>query len=1198
MYLKSLVLKGFKSFADRSALTLEPGITAIVGPNGSGKSNISDAVLWVLGERNAKHLRGSAMEDVIFAGSSARKATGLAEVDLVLDNSDGTLPVDYDEVAITRRMYRSGESEYLINGTVARRMDVLDILHDSGLGTGTHSIISQGSLDSILQSKPEDRRALIEEAAGVLKHKQRKAKSERKLANMDAHLDRARDVVAEVSRQLGPLERKAKKARTYAELADELASVNLKLAVDDLRRLQRAWDAAVAGEGALAADLDARRAAIDAAEAQVEALQERIRRESVDASELSRQHRAAAAAVERFDSTTMVIRERQRAAVTRAGEIELVLEAARAKRAAAEADLAGAQSTLEQVRSERAAADARVAQLDAAYRDLGVRRGSLERESSALGRDVQAASTQLDVARRKHAQTQEALTNGLAHVKVIESHAAELDLQLARVQADAKAASSEAQAATEALGTLDAQESAARKLVGTCYQAREAARAALDQARDAEQGVSAQIQALEEVERAAAAAAGPARAWLAEHEADVAGALEPLAHAVRAQDGLEALTEALLGDEVAALLVDDASCAVEVARLLSASEQDGEVTLVLREDARAAAGAVAGASGEPAAAGVDGASGARLIDALEYPSSAARAVRALLGDVVVCETLDAALRAHASDAAGLRFAVRDGSAVVWPSGKVTIGAAVEEGNAGVLARMRHLEELRAGLEDARAVTTRAQEEVAGADEALRDAQASSLELSQKLAELRGAAEAARVQADRATEKLAAVRREIEGVQRQREEAEAVISSARPDVETYEHQIAELTQKIEAAKRKQDDIQAELAPLRREAHRVSDELAQAKLDAAKLAERDTYTARVLDARTRELEQLRAQTAESSDLLAVKNVSAKRLTPLLAVFDELAASARRWTRDLEDRATAAQDSSTGLHAQVTEARNAARAAHDAYDQTNEKLSAARVEKGRLELQVESAVNVIAVDCKTPLETALVLPALEEGERAEAEETAFRLNRRIANLGTINPDAAAEYDELKSRYDYLAGQLADLDAARKSLAKINRVIDVRMKDDFVRTFDEVNDNFQEIFATLFPGGAANLALVDPDDLENTGVEVNAQPAGKRITKMMLMSGGEKSLTALALLFAVYRTRSTPFYILDEVEAALDDTNLRRLVAYIDQLRDTTQLIMITHQRRTMEMADVLFGVSMQSDGVTKVISQKLEKALRYAE
>jgi len=338
MYLKSLVLKGFKSFADRSVLALEPGIIAVVGPNGSGKSNISDAVLWVLGERNAKHLRGQAMEDVIFAGSSARKSVGIAEVDLVLDNSDGTLPVNFDEVAVTRRMYRSGESEYLINGVVARRMDVLDILHDSGLGTGTHSIISQGSLDSILQSKPEDRRALIEEAAGVLKHKQRKAKSERKLAAMDAHLARVKDVAAEVERQLGPLERKAKRARTYQGLADELADLSLSLAVDDLRTLRRGWDEAAARERALEAELEEKRAAIAQAEAAAEELQEKIRRESVDAGELARRHRRASSAVERFDGATLLLHEKRRAAQSYEAELRVTLEANAAKRAQAEAD--------------------------------------------------------------------------------------------------------------------------------------------------------------------------------------------------------------------------------------------------------------------------------------------------------------------------------------------------------------------------------------------------------------------------------------------------------------------------------------------------------------------------------------------------------------------------------------------------------------------------------------------------------------------------------------------------------------------------------------------------------------------------------------------------------------------------------------------------------------------------------------------
>ena len=250
----------------------------------------------------------------------------------------------------------------------------------------------------------------------------------------------------------------------------------------------------------------------------------------------------------------------------------------------------------------------------------------------------------------------------------------------------------------------------------------------------------------------------------------------------------------------------------------------------------------------------------------------------------------------------------------------------------------------------------------------------------------------------------------------------------------------------------------------------------------------------------------------------------------------------------------------------------------------------------MQVEAAVNAVVVDLETPLDHVENLPQLEN--RAEVEDEVLRLERRIKSMGTINPDAAAEYAELKERYDYLAGQLADVESARRSLARIVRVIDARMKDDFARTFDQVNANFNEVFGVLFPGGTAHLSLVDPDDIENSGVEVTAQPRGKRLTKMMLMSGGEKSLTALALLFAVYKTRTTPFYILDEVEAALDDTNLRRLMGYIDTLRESTQLIMITHQRRTMEMADVLFGVSMQADGVTQVISQKLERALEMAE
>ena len=446
MYLKSLILKGFKSFADRSVLSLEPGITAVVGPNGSGKSNISDAVLWVLGERNAKNLRGQAMEDVIFAGSSARKSVGLAEVDLVLDNSDGTLPVDYSEVAITRRMYRSGESEYLINGTAARRMDVLDILHDSGLGTGTHSIISQGNLDSILQSKPEDRRALIEEAAGVLKHKQRKAKSARKLERMDQHLARVKDVAAEVERQLGPLARKAKRARTYQELSAQLADMTVSLAVDDLRALQRAWDETLEKERALEQELEQRKASIDIAEQDAERIQEGIRRQSVDAGELSRQHRRASAAVERFDAATLLLHEKRRAAQSYAADLQVTLETDKARRAQAEQDRVEAAAQLEQVRVQKEAADANVARLTEEHAALTRQHRQADADIAALEKDRRGAQSAREQARRDLERTREELAAGVAHAKLVEARRQELDVQLER--AAAKASEKAAAAAT------------------------------------------------------------------------------------------------------------------------------------------------------------------------------------------------------------------------------------------------------------------------------------------------------------------------------------------------------------------------------------------------------------------------------------------------------------------------------------------------------------------------------------------------------------------------------------------------------------------------------------------------------------------------------------------------------------------------------------------------------------------------------
>ncbi len=1182
MYLKSLVLKGFKSFADRSVLSLEPGITAIVGPNGSGKSNISDAVLWVLGERNARHLRGQAMEDIIFSGSAARKAVSVAEVDLVLDNSDGTLPVDFDEVVVTRRMFRSGESEYLVNGVVSRRLDVLDILHDTGLGTGTHSIISQGSLDSILQSKPEDRRALIEEAAGVLKHKQRKEKSARKLESMDNHLARVRDVAAEVARQLGPLERKAKRAVAYKEAAAQLAELKIALAVDDLRKLQREWESVCEAEKGVAAEIEQRRASVTAAEQKVNDLQDLIRRESEDAGELARRHRRAANLAEKMDGADMLVRERRRAAIGYEADMRASLEGASARRAEAEQELETAKRQLDEANAAAEAVEAEIQVLEQSRNALADSRTEAEEALARLVIAVKECEDAADEARRSKVFMQESLSNGLAHVKVVEARKVELENELERVHAEYVKCASVAVEARDKHSQLEKLEASARDEVVMRFDEREEARSKREEADGAVHLLESEIRALEQALRLGREG-DPALAWLMDN-ADLFGGV-PVSHVVKVSQGLESLVERLLGDDLAALAVEDASKVAEIADAIIGGSMAGDATLVSRADALRAQSVPArkAKTGKP------------LVDELTYSDSQSAIIESLLGDVVLCANREEAFAAHATDQVGLRFVSPDGCAI-WPSGRVRVYGTVGAEDEGVLARERRLDDLGERLVDAQSARNDAIDAADAADEAYREAQAASFKLGEELAGAKAAYAAAAAEEERTSRRLSTVASEVDDIDHQLATARKSVEDLRPKLDACERTIAELDEKHASLVDERDAKMAEASPLQEEAARIAEKLSAAKLSAATYAERRTYAERIVAARQRDIDSLDERNAEARRSIAVKTVVAERGEQLIAIFGALSAGLSRRVRVLDDALSASESSTSTVHADAAAARDGARLAHDAYDAASERATQVRVEKSRLEVQVEAAVNTVVVELETPLDRVQDLPEMEN--RTVVEDEVFRIERRIKSMGVINPDAAEEYAELKERYDFLAGQLADMEAARKSLTRIVRVIDNRMKDDFARTFDEVNKNFNEVFGVLFPGGQANLSLEDPDDIEHSGVEVTAQPRGKRITKMMLMSGGEKSLTALALLFAVYKTRTTPFYILDEVEAALDDTNLRRLMSYIDTLRRDTQLIMITHQRRTMEMADVLFGVTMQADGVTQVISQKLERALEHAE
>ena len=1184
MYLKSLVLKGFKSFADRSVLTLEPGFTAVVGPNGSGKSNISDAVLWVLGERNAKNLRGQAMEDVIFAGSSARKPVSLAEVELVLDNSDGKLPVDFNEVVLTRRMYRSGESEYLINNTPARRMDFLDILHDTGLGTGTHSIISQGNLDAILASKPSDRRALIEEAAGILKHKQRKERSARKLAVMDQHLTRVKDVTAEVERQLKPLARKAQRAQAYRGLADKLSELELILAVDNLRLLQGRWDGVLLQEKETAALIDVRNLASQEAEAYLEKLQKTLQEKGLYVGDLTAQRGRFHMVVERLDASDMILSEKSRTIRNRLSNAEDTMASAKRRISIFEDEIAELSEEYDEQRARRDAAGESMIELDD---DLSLARGKREEMDANLAHIQSKLTTcerQLDETQDRLTRRKDSLSGLMTRKKILTTRHEELQQEIDDLQIlfdDRCAGLTEDAAALEKLAQ-DSHDAA--RAVADAEKAVRLADVSLNHTRESRQKIAAEITALEHLNQSLRAQ-NDAASWVVEHAGTYSDRVKPLSSLITAPTELEFLVETLMGADLMAACLPDATYAqslvadlVQVApsgvtSVFYAGEDKGEETASVEILPRVNFGMRA----------------QNLADQLTYPPHIANIVELVLGDVYLVANTDDAFALSQKTDAPYRFVTREGVIVCGPQIQYCMN---ETQGDGVLARERELLDLRSKLAIETANCDERERRCSDLKDDLERKRALSLELSQSHAQRKGEYSSAQAERERLASRLGAAQANFDAAVRDAADVDKELLDAQPEIDDMTQMIENLRASRAELDTSRNAMSAQRLTFLETEQRLAQQMADAKLAHATAVERVRSLDRQIRERREDLDRIARNKKRAEDESRSLRIAEKRIEPLHEMLVFLKEAAQRWVDSLASRAELEQSNSVELNEAINVARAKVREAQDELNTARQKLNDVRVEKGRLELQVESAIRSIVEDCQVPLDVALEIPAPED--RGAAEGEAFKLRKRIANMGTIDSSAAEEYEAMKERFDYLNSQIEDVEAARRALKRIVNAIDDRMKEQFDVTFEQVNANFQEIFSILFPGGSATLELVNAEDPDTLGVEVNAQPKGKKISKMMLMSGGEKSLTALALLFAAYRIRSTPFYILDEVEAALDDSNLRRLTGYLQTLHDDTQLIMITHQRRTMEMSDVLYGVSMQADGVTKVVSQKLEQAL----
>ncbi|WP_214409624.1 chromosome segregation protein SMC [Sphaerisporangium fuscum] len=1222
MYLKNLTLRGFKSFASATALRFEPGITAVVGPNGSGKSNVVDALAWVMGEHSAKSLRGGKMEDVIFAGTSSRPPLGRAEVTLTIDNTDGALPIDYTEVTISRLMFRSGQSEYAINGDTCRLLDIQELLSDSGIGREMHVIVGQGQLDTVLHAGPEERRAFIEEAAGVLKHRKRKEKALRKLDAMQANLTRVQDLANELRRQLKPLGRQAEIARKAAVIQADLRDARLRLLADDVVRLRTHLEREAADEAAVVArrvQVEAelqrcqeREAELEAAESAAQprlaaaqetyyrlaALKERLTSVQTLAAERHR-HAVEAASIERrgrdpedYEREAAEVREREEALKIELEQAEEILEQAVWRRTEAESALADEERRL--AAAAKAAADRREA-LARLRGEVGAVRGRARAAEEEIGRLAKA----LDEARRRSERAQEEHdAEELSEPASDPALAEELAMAEEGV-AQAKAAVEEARAAAEeARAAVEGPKKAlaeARAAVGT-------ARAADQQAQRAVAALEARCEALR---MGLSEGADGAATLLA---AGLSGVLGPLAAVMSVEPGAEPAIAAVLGAAAEAVAVESLSTAVDAIELLRA-EKAGSAGLVIASDT---------AVRRPAA--VDGARWAA--DLVTVSGEFRPAVESLLSGVVVADDVSVA-RKLVEERPDLR-------AVTW-SGDL-VGSFYARGGSGggtsVLQMRTALDQAEADLEEARAGAERTSTGLAEATEAERTAQqavdaaqAGSAQAQTGVNTAQAAVNAAQGVLDRVRAKQREADQRVAAAAKRLAQLDAAAKAARDECER-------LARSVSAAEEARDRDLAGVVEL-------EERLAEAEYADELAAE---PTTEVRDERAAALSVTRQTEMEAR--LAVRTAE-ERVKGIAGRADQLMRAA---ARERQERAgAAALRERRRAQAQVAEAvvQGAGRAlgvlerslvlaagerdeAERARGEIDAELKMVRVRVRELSGELDKLVNrvhgneVARTEQRLRLEQmetrameeygvemdALIseygpdqLVPLADGDpvpyvREEQEKRARTAEKQMAQLGKVNPLALEEFAALEERHTFLNSQLEDLRKTRRDLLTVVKEVDERVEQVFAAAYEDVAREFEAIFSRVFPGGDGRLLLTDPTDMLTTGVEVEARPPGKKVKRLSLLSGGERSLTAVAFLISIFKARPSPFYVMDEVEAALDDTNTQRLLTLFEELRQSSQLIVITHQKRTMEIADALYGVSMRGDGVSHVVSQRLRE------
>jgi chromosome segregation protein len=1157
LYLKSLTLKGFKSFAQPTTFAFEPGVTAVVGPNGSGKSNVVDALAWVMGEQGAKSLRGGKMEDVIFAGTSTKGPLGRAEVILTIDNSDGALPIDYTEVTISRTLFRNGGSEYAINGDACRLLDVQELLSDSGLGREMHVIVGQGQLDSVLRATPEERRGFIEEAAGILKHRRRKEKTQRKLEAMQANLTRLNDLAGEVRRQLKPLGQQAEVAREAQGIAATVRDAKARILAADIVTLHKALEETAKTEAdrrgernilqTLLTENTARLGQLEAAQVsteldaarnlsyQFDSLAERLRSLlSIANQRVALLGSQAEVNGAQIDPNAL---EAEAVAAEQAGvELAAVVEKLKAALHEAEVARSEARDALEKFDNEVAEQNALISKFDL--------------DKSRLANEAAVAESRLASKRDEVARHQSALAEAQERRAARQAEYETLDNQL---QADS--------GSKDADNGLEARYEAAQKAVSDASAKIESVRDELHSAERERDSLAAKRSALNlmlEQKDGASELSG----------AGLRGIRGLVASHMKIQSGFETAIAAALGPLADALVADSREDGLAAIEHLKKAD-GGRVELIVADvDSKGKAGNLPSIAGARPAAEV-----------VEAPSG----VLALLSDVVIVDDLAAARNLYKADKAALKLVLITLDGDVLTESIIRGGSANKPSKLELVAERdaaenqlskvsKQIDDLKGDLAQARSTEEEAKKSAKDALAALNEHDATLAANAEKLGRLRVQVEASEAEVDRlsrvAEQAVASIAVAEEALAAAIQAHDKFAAQERPALDLANRQT--LSENLEQERQRELELRVDLGAA---VERVRVEAERAKGLREQIAEAQEA-----------IEKARAAAEAQAKQLASARRVLEALPILMDAVSESASQAKVRLHELEAARAHQNEELVRLRGETAEIQmklaTLTQSVHDFEMNNHEK---------RLNL----ANLVSRANDELGLEQNVLLAEYSPDEDFNREEQTKRLReseRLFERLGKVNPLALEEFAALEQRHKFLTEQLADLTQTRKDLLQIIEDLDTKMQTIFADAFEDTRKAFETVFPTLFPGGTGSIFLTNPDDMLTTGLEVTVKPAGKRIERLSLLSGGERSLAAVALMVAIFKARPSPFYVMDEVEAALDDANLGRLLKIFEDLRSSSQLIIITHQKRTMEIADALYGVSMRQDGVSAVVGQRL--------